>query len=279
MKIVRAWKSVFNYWGVSGSPPLSQKMDFTFGIITAGGNDNMLTEIILSIEKQNIPNYEIIIVGDTAIKRNHCIVIAFDESLRSGWITKKKNIITKAAHYENIVYLHDYISFDDVWYEGQLKAGSDYKVRMDKIINLNGERYRDWCIWPHNENFMDALIGRDCLIPYTMTHLSKFMYISGAYWIAKKSVMTEFPLNEELSWAQGEDVVWSKIVRAKYNFNMNPYSSVRIMRPNKDRVFNEPDTCKLIRLNTIASIRILYCYIHSRYQRVKFRWNYRRQGS
>lgn len=214
-------------------------MDFTFGIITGGNNDEMINEIISSIEKENIPNYEIIIVGNSEIIRDNCRVIKFNEDFKSRWITKKKNIITNEAKYENIVYLHDYIKLSEGWYRGHLMSGNDFKIRMDKIINKNGERFRDWCIWPHNNNKMDNFIGRECLIPYDITHLSKYMYISGSYWIAKKEVMLEFPLNENLAWGEGEDVLWSKQVREKYTFNMNANSSVLILKPNKDRAFDE----------------------------------------
>ena len=32
--------------------------------------------------------------------------------------SKKKNIITQNAKYENIVYMHDYIVLDNNWYKG-----------------------------------------------------------------------------------------------------------------------------------------------------------------
>jgi hypothetical protein len=214
-------------------------MDFTFGIITNGSNDNYIQEIVESIYKQSIPSYEIIIVGNTNIIGNNITNIRFSETQKHAWITRKKNIITENSQYENIVYLHDYIKLEDGWYEGQLKSGNYFHIRMDKIINYDGTRFRDWCIWPHNGNEMDNIIGRDCLIPYDMTHLSKYMYISGSYWISKKHVMEEYPLNESLSWGEGEDVLWSKQVREKYNFNMNIHSSVKILKTNKDKVFNE----------------------------------------
>jgi hypothetical protein len=219
-------------------------MNFTFGIITAGQNDIVIGEIIESIEKQNIPNYEIIIVGRSIINKNNVRVVEFNETIKSGWITKKKNLITSESKYDNIVFLHDYIKLLDGWYEGQLKSGDDFFVRMDIIINNNGERFRDWCIWPHNGNKMDQFIGRNCLIPYDISHLSKYMYISGSYWVAKKKIMEEFPLNENLRWGEGEDVLWSKQVREKYNFSMNKNSKVFIMKPNKDRAFDETDENK-----------------------------------
>ena len=227
-------------------------MDFTFGIIT-GGNDGMINTIIDSIEKENIPKYEVIVVGPCAVERENTILIPFDENIKRAWITKKKNEITKAATYDNVVYLHDYIKLEDGWYEGQLKAGNDFHIRMDKIIDTNGDRYRDWCIWPHNNNAMDSFIGRDCLIPYDLTTLSKYMYISGSYWVAKKGVMLGFPLNESLAWGEGEDVLWSKQVRLKYSFDMNVNSTVKLMKTGKDKVFNEPDTDKIEGLNKFVS--------------------------
>lgn len=220
-------------------------MDFTFGIITAGNNDHLVEQIIESIEKQKIPNYEIIIVGSFS-KRNYKVeLVEFDETLKNGWITKKKNLITNMSKYENIVFLHDYIKLSDDWYLGQLKMGNDFKIRMDVILNLDGTRFRDWCIWPHNHNKMDEFIGRDCLIPYDITNLSKYMYISGSYWVAKKDVMKEVPLDENLTWGRGEDVEWSKRVRQKYDFQMNVNSSVHIMKPFKDKVFVEPNEEKI----------------------------------
>jgi hypothetical protein len=57
--------------------------------------------------------------------------------------------------------------------------------------------------------------------------------------------MLEFPLDESLSWGEGEDVLWSKQVREKYKFNMNTNSSVFIIKGGKDRVFNEPNNNKI----------------------------------
>lgn len=224
-------------------------MKFTFGIITSGIDDR-IDRIIGSIESLNIPEYEIIIVGNCNLKRSNTRIIPFDENIKLKWITKKKNIITQLATYENIVYLHDYFYFNPDWYDGWLKYGDDYKVCMNRILNLDGTRYRDWVLWVCNGNDthipvpghhpIDDLVAeyRGALIPYDMIHLSKYMYFSGAYWVGKKNVMLEFPLDENLIWGQGEDVKWSKEIRKKYNFSINPYSTVQLM-VQKDRVFEE----------------------------------------
>ena len=79
-------------------------MDFSYGSITNGDNDNYINQIIDSIEIQNIPKYEIIIVGNTTVSRINTTIVPFDESVKSMWITKKKNLITLNAKYENLVF-------------------------------------------------------------------------------------------------------------------------------------------------------------------------------
>ena len=200
-------------------------MNFTFGIITDG----------------NPHEYN----------RKNTKSIIFDESRKSAWITRKKNLIAKTAQYDNLVFMHDYFILGEKWYQGQLCRGNDFEIRMDKIINTDGSRFRDWCIWPHNGNWMDGVVGRECLIPYNISHLTKFMYISGGYFIVKKNIMLEFPLDERLSWGEGEDVLWSKQVREKYKFSMNPHSEVFITKNGKDRVF---DKTSVETLNKIMSL-------------------------
>jgi hypothetical protein len=214
-------------------------MKFTFGIITAGNSDDSLNAVIDSIEKQNIPEYQILIVGNSNVSRTNTFIIPFDESINQGWITRKKNIVTINSAYDNIVYTHDYVVFENDWYQGYLKFGENFKICMNKFVNPDYSRFRDWVIWPHNNNFMDSIVlpNRECLIPYDITHLSKYQYISGTYWVGKKDVMMEFPLDENLCWGQGEDVVWSMNVRQKYNFSINPYSTVKSLK-FKDPAFN-----------------------------------------
>ena len=223
-------------------------MNFTFGIVTSQ-NDvlNTLAPIINSIRDLNIPNYEIIIIGgNNNYQSDNLSIHLFKENPNGGWITKKKNLITKYARYENIVYLHDYIMFDKDWYKSFLNFGDDFKVCTNQILNADDTRYRDW-------SFFDCankinIFAPNYLLPYDFKYLSKLMYISGAYWIAKKEVMQEFPLNENLFWGQGEDVEWSKNIREKYNFFINSDAIVKLTR-YKDRAF---DMCNdLDRVKTI----------------------------
>ena len=125
--------------------------------------------IVESIRKQNIPEYEIIIIGGPKVttgrhtfslhNRPDIVHIPFDEESgivgkgkqwcdeqmikQGGWITKKKNIITQEAKYDNIVYFHDYHAFMPGWYEGYLKFGDEWDVCMNVIQDIWGNRFRD----------------------------------------------------------------------------------------------------------------------------------------
>jgi hypothetical protein len=209
-------------------------MNFTFGIVTDGDNDDNIDIIISSIENLKIPHYEIIIVGNSNINKKNCKVIRFNENIKNKWITRKKNIITENANFENIVYSHDYIRYDENWYSEFLKFGEDFKICTNKILNKDGNRFRDWTLWPDSlTDEFNFLNSREYIIPYEIKHLSKYMYISGSYWIAKKQIMNEFSLNENLIWGESEDVEWSNRVKQKYNFSINEYSIVHFLKNKK----------------------------------------------
>jgi len=222
-------------------------MDFTFGIITNSDTLNNISLIINSIKLMNINNYEIIIVGGCDIIGDNIKHIKFDKSDK---ISIKKNLITDNSKYENIVYLHDYIIFESGWYDGFLKFGNDFDVCMTKIVNIDGSRYRDWCLWKDDgDKYVEKL---NYLIPYNISHISNMMYISGAYWVAKRKFMIDNRLNEKLKWGQGEDVEWSIRSRQKTNFKMNTLSSVNMMK-YKDPIFKECTISEIYILNNIDS--------------------------
>ncbi len=201
-------------------------MDITFGIITSGTVDNYIDIIISSIEQLNIPNYEIIIIGNSSICRKNTIVIPFDETIKPLWITKKKNIITKLAKYDNIVYQHDYITYNINWYNGLLKM-ENFDVCVTKMVNTDNTRYRDWILL--NGTFNNIEIPNQYrLLPYENIKL-RYIHISGAFWVAKKEFMLANPLNENLVWGDGEDVEWSYRIANYANIILNQESSNHLL--------------------------------------------------
>ena len=240
-----------------------KSLDFTFGIVT-GGNKNAreniddqavssrIVRIINRILAQNIPNFEIIVVGgaNNYVEFDSVRHFEFKESRRAiardghrftfkrrAYITRKKNIITKNAKYENIVFMHDYYSLDPTWYEKMVLFGNSFDIQMNSITDIKGDRYHDW-------ELIDLPgLNMESLLPYEVHDLNKFQYISGGYWVAKKSVMERFPLNEALSWGEGEDVEWSERVKKEFKFVMNSQSKVHLLKerfvdPNRKIVSN-----------------------------------------
>jgi hypothetical protein len=207
-------------------------MDFTFGIITTVKSQQYLAEICNSIFDLQIPNFEIIIIGDCNIISSDKInVYPFDETIKPNWITKKKNIIFNLAKYENIAVIHDYFKFDKDWYNGFLKFGQNFKYCSSKTINKNGNRFRDYILqpWPLDEKFKSK-----CLIPYDIIlpiYLRKLLYISAAYFVIKKDIALKFQFNEQLCWNQGDDTEFCRRL-AKNNIfiSFNPYSTIHLLK-------------------------------------------------
>lgn len=191
--------------------------EWTFGITTGGKNS--ISPMIDSIQNLNIhqDKYEIIVVGGSPISGKNIVHVPFDENQKDIWITKKKQIICEMAKFENVVLSHDYIIFDQGWYDGWLRFNdNDWDVAMNVIYNGDGLRFRDWCSY-------DPL----SLVPYNMVGYGPALYVSGTYWVAKKQFMLKFPLDVSRGWGQGEDVEWSFRCRVHWNYKMNTYSSVR----------------------------------------------------
>ena len=211
-------------------------MNFSFGIIT---NNVVDYRIIESIKNQNIDNYEIIVVGGEDKYKGYDVKhIPFDES--SGKYTVKKNMITENAVYENIVYLHDYYILSYGWYQGFLKFGNDWDISMNVILNSDGTRFRDWCVWddpdlcfPGGGELTSENSNHRIVLPKYNYNKTQYMYISGGYWVSKKSVMEKESIDETLDWGEAEDVEWSKRVLPKYSYRMNEHSMVSLLKDKK----------------------------------------------
>jgi hypothetical protein len=202
-----------------------QDIPFTFGIITIYDDKQRLLQIIDSIRQLNIPRYEIVFVGggdSSGIDGKDIRKIKFNEDKKPMWITRKKNLLVKKAKYENIVLMHDYHVFDKDWYKNFVEFGTDWEICSCPQYLINGSRNpMDWSLWDKPG------FGRAHSLSYTDWSQTQYMYISGAFFIIKKHVMLEEPLNEDLVWNQEEDIDWSMRVRNKYVMKCNGKSIVR----------------------------------------------------
>lgn len=199
---------------------------WTFGICY--NKTTYIERIIRSICNQKgltKNNFEIILIGpsDKSLKQyetSNIKNIIFEECIRPGWITIKKNLIVQNSKYENICLTHDYVGFCENWFVGYEKFGYDWDVCMNPVRMDNGLRHRDWFTQHRPLQF----------VKYDNPTKTKEMYINGTYWCGKKKFMLENPQNNNLCWGQGEDVEWGLRCQNKWNYKLNPYSVVRYMK-------------------------------------------------
>lgn len=182
-------------------------------------------------------NYQIVLIGpssntiDVILKENRDLgvdicFISFDDSAENGWITKKKNISTYMAKYDNLVMMHDYVALCENWYSNFVLFGDKWEVCMTPIRSFDGRRFRDWITFKE-------VWGWPEFLNYNIFDQTKNMYISGTYWCAKKSYMLKNPLNENLRWGQGEDLEWSHRCRMTWDYKMNVASVVKLLKEKR----------------------------------------------
>ena len=150
--------------------------------IAFGGDTKNLHKVIDSIRALNIPFYEILIAEERlTLKSSGDTRIIESGSDREGWITKKKNMMIKEAKYENICLLHDYIQFKPDWYEAYCNFQEDWNICSNQIYNpFRSARVADWMTLDHPKYGVS-------LLPYEERGQSKYMFLSGLYFLVKKT--------------------------------------------------------------------------------------------
>jgi hypothetical protein len=235
---------------------ISNNKEWTFGIVTKhvniinnniSGDDQecFLIDIIESIKSLNIAEdfYEIIIIGSNNLKSDLKIndnlrIIYFDDTIKNGWITKKKNILVNESKYQNIIIIHDYVKFDQNWYKGFQMFDLDWDVCMVKIFNKDKIRWRDWLLWSHCPTYTQGyriehngvLLAPNRLLYSDNRFTNTDMYISGTVIIGKREFLIQNKFDETLCWGQGEDCEWSARCRSKWKYKMNTHSSLYLLK-------------------------------------------------
>jgi hypothetical protein len=205
-------------------------MNFSFGILTKYENGNQLQEVFDSIHNLKIPNYEIVVVGgEKRENKDNIKYILFDENQKNGWVTKKKNVISRNSSYDNLVLMHDYFVFDENWYKNFLEFGDDWDLSSCAQHLINGKRhFTDWVTWD------SPFFPRYTTLNYDDWSHTMYMYQSGGFLVAKTKLILENPFNENLTWGQADDVEWSLRVRNKCKWVCNGKSIVKHNKVHRD---------------------------------------------
>lgn len=147
------------------------------------------------------------------------------------WITSKKNTAAWLARYNTIVFMHDYFLLDQYWYDGYEEFGEDWDICSNPQFLIDGKRhFTDWVVWD------DPVFPRYTSLDYWDWSATKYQYISGGYFLAKRKVLLDQPFNQDMKKGDPEDVEWSLRVRDKYVIKCNPYSIVRHNKIHRDNL-------------------------------------------
>ena len=113
-------------------------MNISFVIITGGTKSDHLVRLVKSIFLQKIPNYEILIVGNTKslVDKQETRKVIFDlatkipapEAASKGELGVMRNLGCEKAQFENIVILDDDLLLTKDWYKNLLKFNKDYDI-------------------------------------------------------------------------------------------------------------------------------------------------------
>lgn len=202
---------------------------WTFGIVTNGKRKDFIERAINSIRELGIPHYQIILCGTyNGEIAEDMEYIYFTEHDDKGWITRKKNLICQNAKYENIVVIHDRISFDSSWFDGMKKWGPYFDVLSCPIYYPNEKILR------YNWDTMGFYGSKDRLNRLRSTSGSldptdwdRYVFIGGPIIILKKHIWELQKWNEDLFWGDSEDVELSHKQHEKgIMIRFNPYSIV-----------------------------------------------------
>jgi len=214
---------------------------WTFGIITDGSCPERVNKVIASIDfafRCSETPYEIIVVGAEEFEvRDHITFLTFNESFANGWITRKKNVVAEWAEYDKLCLMHDYVALNHNWITGFERFGDDWNSSVTPIYNANGRMFRFWCAADHDAG-ADMGDDREGEVPFRnmrpgIKDHARWQYLSGAYFCVKTRVFLDIPMNEELVWAQSEDIEWSRRMYKEFGedaFSCNLNSSVILLK-------------------------------------------------
>jgi hypothetical protein len=181
--------------------------NWSFCIVTDGKNLDNIERCIRSIERQNIPNYEINLCCPRSISVNGAKVVPDDDlyfDIRVP-ISAKKNKVVGSCIYENILMLHDRLYLSNDWYSHISEVNSCYDVLVLRIINEeSGNRMNDWICTISDKNLFHK---KGEVLPYNKYKQS--IYINGGALCIKKQIYNEVLHSDFLNWGEMEDVDFS----------------------------------------------------------------------
>lgn len=181
---------------------------WSFGIVSDGRKNDRVLKLIGQIKDFKIPEYEVLICGPTPSGNLPEHVVVLDDSdlyydLRIP-ISRKKNRIIDQARFNNLVIMHDRISFSENWYEKICKYGNIFDQICTPILDENTRslRVNDWLKSFHDFTSFQKSIS----IKLEYSEWDRHLYVDGGFMLIKKHIISNNKLNPDLNWGEMEDV-------------------------------------------------------------------------
>jgi hypothetical protein len=181
---------------------------WSFGIVSNGSKNNRVLSIINQIISFQIPEFEILICGPKPSENlPELVKIIIDSELYFDAripISKKKNKIIDSASFNNLVIMHDRISFNDDWYQKIYKYGNHFDQLCMPILDevTRSLRINDWIAIDHD--LTEYAKTKSFILNYK--DWSPFIYVDGGFMLVKKHIISQTKLKPFLNWGEMEDV-------------------------------------------------------------------------
>lgn len=162
----------------------------SFCIPTNGAKPEKTLAMLRSIDRQiekSLP-MEIILCGDiknfSHIALDNVKLIFRDESIEAhnGMLARLRNLAAEFSNYDILVFVDDDFIFPEVWFSKFVSYNetNDWQVLTNKILLPSGGRFWDRATFkPHR------------LVSYDHDPYDPNLYITGGFWIIKKSFFKE----------------------------------------------------------------------------------------
>ncbi|MEP7110017.1 MAG: hypothetical protein ABI760_18625 [Ferruginibacter sp.] len=189
-------------------PPEDLISRWSFGIVSDGRKNERILNIIGQIKAFQIPEYEILICGPSPSNElPEKVTVLDDKDLYFDTripISRKKNRIIEHARYNNLVIMHDRISFAKDWYTKIISYGNYFDQLCIPILDEDTQslRVNDW-----QKSFHDLTlfqVSNAGKLQYA--EWDRHIYADGGFMLIKKHILEKIKLNPYLNWGEMEDV-------------------------------------------------------------------------
>ena len=205
---------------------------WTIAIISGGGNEARVVRILDSIEAEQIPDVDVLIVGPLPALPlpAWCRHIAYRDHPTDPRfaIGAKKNVAAAVAQHENVLLLHDRFRLRAGWYQAmqQLRTGWDALAMPAHKEGAPAARLDDWVEYAAGmgeERHERRLNSYWRTYPFDLHHryhrrlpygvYSDRVTLNGGAFAVKREWLRRIPLHPCLHWGETEDSFWAECLQ------------------------------------------------------------------